>query len=51
MEISLTNIKEKYNSLDKPVKIIIGFVVIFILGSLLFSMGYGIGETIYKALH
>jgi len=51
MEISLANIKEKYNSLDKPLKIIIGFVVIVILGSLLFSMGYVIGEAIYKALY
>lgn len=44
-------IKRRFDALNKPTKILICFVIIIILASLLFSMGNGIGETLYKALH
>ncbi len=49
MEKSILHIRRKFNALDKPVKILICFVIIIILGSFLFSMGKHIGEVIYKA--
>lgn len=49
MEKEITQIKQKFDALDKPVKILICFILILILGSILFVMGKQIGEVIYKA--
>lgn len=49
MEKQITHIKQRFNALDKPIRVIICFLVIIILGGLLFSMGKHIGATLYKA--
>jgi len=49
MEKLILRIRQKFNALDKSVKVLICIVFIIILGSLLFGMGKQIGEANYKA--